>query len=117
MKEIKAYLRPECLDPVVHALEAEGFDAMTVIPVQALGMLADPRELRFSPVLIERYSRSVKIEIICRDDDAERAVDLIARLARTGEAGDGLVAVSSVEHLVKIRTGQSGPEALAGRRP
>ena len=107
MKEIKAFIRPESVDAVLHALEDAGLGDLTLIPVQAMGALMDPEDARFSTEFLERYSRVTKLELICSDEKVERALDLILRLARTGLPGDGVVSVTSVDELIRIRTGRA----------
>jgi len=112
VREIKAFIRPESIDPIVHALEDAGLHALTVIPVQAIGDLIDPSKSRFSPSFFERYSSVFKLEMVCRDTDVEHALNLIVRLGKTGLPGDGIVYVSPVEEVVRIRTGDRGREVL-----
>jgi len=114
MKEIKAFVRPESIDSIVHALEDAGLLALTVIPVQAIGELGDPSRSRFSPSFFERYSNVFKLELVCRETDVEQALDLIVRLGRTGQPGDGIVYVSPVSEVIRIRTGERGGEVLDG---
>jgi nitrogen regulatory protein P-II 1 len=114
MKEIKAFLRPERMDSVVHALDDAGFHAMTVIPVQAIGTLADPQRWHLATLLMKRFSSVYKLELICHDRDVDRALRLIRELGRSGQPGDGAVFVSSIERAVKIRTGEEGVDAIEG---
>lgn len=110
MKEIKAYLRVERLEPVVHALQEAGVEAMTIIHVRSI------REAGDTPVSIEagaHYVEHVKLEIVCEALAVERLVAIVQETARTGAPGDGIVYVSEVERAVKIRTGAEGPEALS----
>ena len=115
MKEIKAYLRPAKVDSVVEALMDAGFSAITLIPVHALGGLADPETLHIAPEYVSRCSGSCKLELVCCAENADRAVRLIQQLGYSGYAGDGMVFVSSIERVVKIRTKVEGPEALEPR--
>lgn len=110
MKEIKAYLRVERLEPVVHALQDAGVERMTVLHVRSL------REAGDAPVSIEagaHFLEHVKLEIVCGAPVAERLVTIVRKAARTGAPGDGIVYVSEVERAVKIRTGAEGREALS----
>ncbi len=119
MKEIKAYLRPTKVDSVVESLTDAGFSAITLIPVHAVGSLADPESLHISSQYVRRCSGICKLELVCRAEDADRAVRLIQELGYSGYAGDGIVFVSGIERAVKIRTKVEGPEALElqGDRP
>ena len=112
MKEIKAYLRPTKVDSVVEALTDAGFQAITLIPVHAVGALADPKSLHISSEYVQRCSGICKLELVCRSEDTSRAVRLIALLGYSGYPGDGMVFVSDVEYAMKIRTKIEGPEAL-----
>ncbi len=112
MKEIKAYIRPEVADRVIHALESLGAKSMTIIPVQAIGELSDARHSHMSTLYIKPYSQIFKLELICRDEDLDRLVSAIRGQAHTGEAGDGIISVYAVERAVKIRTGEEDAAAL-----
>ncbi len=112
MKEIKAYLRPEKVDAVVHALDDAGFHAITVIPVYAIGSLADPRVHKISVLALKSCSNICKLEMICHDEDVQRAVHLITELGRSGYPGDGAIFVSTVDRAIKIRTGEEGVDAV-----
>jgi len=112
MKEIKAYVRVAALNEVVRALEREGFRSMTIIDVSALGGLADPKESTYSLEFVEKYSKMAKIEFVCKDNDAEKAVAIIAKRGCTHQHGDGIVFVSDIERAVKIRTGEEGEDVL-----
>lgn len=115
MKEIKAYIRPQKSDAVVHALDDAGFHAMTVIPVQAMGALSDPEHWNLGSPLMKRCSSVYKLELVCQDEDVDRALHLISELGRSGHPGDGAVFVSDVLHCVKIRTGELGVDAVERR--
>ncbi len=104
MKEIKAYIRPERIDAVVHALEDAGFSNMTIIDVAALGELCDPERVKYSIEFVERHSRIVKLEIVVADVDVDRVVRLIMEHAHTGWAGDGMVYVTPVDAAYRIRS-------------
>lgn len=112
MKEIKAYIRVNMIDKVIHALEGAGVSNMTVIDVKAVWKDLRQEDLLYSLELAERYMNVAKLEIIARDEEASQLVELIAQTARTGRSGDGLIYVSSVEDAVHIRTGARGEEAL-----
>jgi len=114
MKEIKAYVRPVKLGTILHELEVAGARDVTVIRVDAIGVIADPEQdrRRFVRAYAERYSAVAKLEIVCRDEKAEPFVRIIQEHARTGAPGDGRIFVSAIERTVNIRSGQEGPEAL-----
>lgn len=113
MKEIKTFLRPECMDSVVHALLDAGIRTVTVLTVRAVGAKDDddPR-FQIDRTFFAPYRQICKLELVCRDEDVERALHLISSLGRTGEPGDGIVYVSGVDRVLKIRTGEEGPAAV-----
>ena len=112
MKEIKAYVRVTVVNEVVHALEREGFKGMTIIDVSALGNLADPKESKYSLEFVEKYSKMAKIELACKDSDAQKAVDVLKKRGCTHQHGDGIIFVSDITSAVKIRTGEKGDQIL-----
>ncbi|MFQ5657296.1 MAG: P-II family nitrogen regulator [Candidatus Methylomirabilales bacterium] len=112
MKEIKAYIRLNMIDKVIRALEGVGVSNMTVIAVKAVWQDMRPEDLQYSLELAKKYMDVAKLEIVTRDEDTSRLIELIAQAARTGRSGDGLIYVSSVEDAVHIRTGAQGEEAL-----
>jgi nitrogen regulatory protein P-II 1 len=112
MKEIKAYIRPDMTDRVISALEQNGIKGMTVIDVSTLGGWADPEHSRLSIEYCEKYCSSVKIELVCTDDELEKFVNIILDKAHTGRKGDGKIFVSDISEAVSIRRKQRGAEAL-----
>ena len=114
MKEIKAYFRPQFVDSVVDALESAGAKDLTVIRVDAFGPLADAEtdKHRFVHKYREKYSAVVKLELVCRDENAARFADVIRELAHTGQHGDGRIFIGMVDEALNIRTGETGSKAL-----
>ena len=114
MKEIKAYIRPELLETTIKHLEEEGAEDITVIRVDALGALADYEDDRRHIIrkYNEKYSKIAKLEIVCRDEEAERFMKIIQKHAYVGEPGDGRIFLSQVLRAIKIRTGEQDEEAL-----
>ncbi|MGH7893577.1 MAG: P-II family nitrogen regulator [Candidatus Binatia bacterium] len=112
MKEIKAYVRINMLDKVIHGLEAAGFTDMTVLDVRALRRGVPDVDLEYSVELVARYMNVAKLEIVVRDQDVAVATRIICEHARTGTKGDGLVYVSAVEQAIHIRSGASGEAAV-----
>lgn len=105
MKEIKAYLRPHMVDPVVDALETEpGLPGVTVSEVTGFGHAAGGGPVE----LTER----AKLEIVVPDAEVEHVVGVIVQEARTGAPGDGKIFVSDVTGAVRIRTGERGEAAV-----
>ncbi|MDE3100126.1 MAG: P-II family nitrogen regulator [Verrucomicrobiota bacterium] len=114
MKEIKAYFRPACLDSILDVLEEAGATAVTVIRVDALGRLADPENDQHHLVrkYREKYSAVVKLELVCKDEDASRFAEIIREGASTGKPGDGRIFVHNIETAINIRTGVTGESTL-----
>jgi len=113
MKEIKAYIRSEKIEEVILGLKEIGVCGFTVIDVvNAIGPSTIPESKRFSIEYSEECSPMKKLEIICKDRDVDKYVDVIRKKAYTGHRGDGMIFVSPVEICVKIRTGESGEDAL-----
>lgn len=114
MKEIKAYFRPAFIDPVVDALEQAGAADITIIRADAIGRLADveTNQHHFVRKYREKYSAVIKLELVCRDENAQRFVELIRQNAYTGEHGDGRIFISEIAEAINIRTGTKGIEAL-----
>lgn len=112
MKEIKAYVRHHIMaQRVIDALVQDGISGMTVINVEAIGAECDPQNWHISEY-VQMYSRVVKLEIVCTDEEVGRFVRIIKENGHTGFKGDGMVFVSDIERAVSIRTGKEGDEAL-----
>lgn len=105
MKLIKAYIRTNMIDKVVHALEEGGFTDMTVVDVKAIRKGLNPRDLDYSIEIADRYMNVAKLEIVLQDEYVELAKETILMSARTGRKGDGFVYVSAVDEAIHIRTG------------
>lgn len=105
MKEIKAYIRKVKVEEAVHALEKIGVSNMTILDVMEVGEQADPKSLKLSIEIIEKYADVSKLEIVCADDRASLIVKTLREAAYTGSPGDGIIYVTPVEQAIKIRTG------------
>ncbi len=112
MKEIKAYVRKSCVKDVIEALENAGFNCVSLLDVPGLGLLSDPEKRQYSTEIFKSYSIVVKIEIACKNEDADRVVEIIKTQGRTQHPGDGIILVSPVDRAVKIRTGEEGKHIL-----
>lgn len=114
MKEIKAYIRPDALEPVIRELEKAGAKDMTVIRVDAIGGMSDGEADRqhYFRKYYAKYSAVSKLEIVCRDAEAAGFVEIIRSLARTGDPGDGRIFVNEVTDAVNVRSGARGEAAL-----
>jgi len=112
MKKIEAIIRPFKLDDVKEALLEEGIHGLTIIEVRGYGRQKGHKEtFRGSENQIE-FVPKLKIEIVVDDSLAEKAVDAILRTAKTGQVGDGKIFISEITDAIRIRTDESGPDAL-----
>jgi nitrogen regulatory protein P-II 1 len=112
MKRIESVVRPHLLDAVKSALQEAGVTGMTVSEVKGFGRQKGHTETyRGSEYKVE-FLPKVKIDVVVPDAMAEAAVDAVAKAAKTGKFGDGKVFVSSLEQVVRIRTGEQGEQAL-----
>ena len=112
MKEIKAYIRPDRVDDVILALEEKGVQGMTVIDVYALAEWTDPRRTVYSSKYVEKYGKTVKLELICRESEIETLIEAIRTAACTGHPGDGKIFIADIYEAVSIRTGKRGYDAI-----
>ncbi len=112
MKKVEAIIRPEKLEEVKNALEKAGFIGMTVTEVKGRGrqkgIEQQWRGRRYRVDLLPK----VKIEMVVRDEDVDKVIDIILEKARTGSIGDGKIFVSSVEEVIRVRTGEKGEKAI-----
>lgn len=105
MKKIISYIRQEKADIVIEKLEEAGVKGMTLLDANALAEWADKKAFSFSIEYVQKYSKVVKIELICNNEDSDKLVKIISKYARTGNSGDGWIFVSPVEQAVRIKTG------------
>ncbi len=105
MKKIIAYIRKEKADIVIEKLEEAGVKGMTLLDANALAEWADKDAFSFSIEYVQKYSKVVKIELVCNDENSDKLVDVIATNAKTGRSGDGWIFVSPVDKAVRIKTG------------
>lgn len=112
MKKIEAIIRPFKLDEVKEALTEEGIRGMTISEVRGYGRQKGHTETyRGSEYRIE-FVPKIKIEIVVDNDKAERVIDAILKTAKTGQVGDGKIFISDISDVIRIRTEESGKEAL-----
>lgn len=112
MKMITAVIKPFKLDEVREALSAIGVQGMTVTEVRGFGRQKGHVELYHGAEYVIEFMPKLKLEMAIPDDLADRAIEAIENSARTGKIGDGKIFVFSLEHVLRIRTGESGEEAL-----
>lgn len=115
MREIKAYIRPERADDVIHALHDAGITYVTVTHVRSMGrpgVGVDPKHRELSLESGTWYTDMVKLEVVCAESELDRLLHTVRTAGRTGQPGDGIVFVYAVDRVLRIRTGQEGREAL-----
>ena len=112
MKQITAIVKPFKLEEVREALAEIGVSGLTVIEVKGFGRQKGHTELYRGAEYVVDFLPKVKLEIVIADDMVERAVEAIRKAAHTGRIGDGKIFVSSVEEAIRIRTGETGSEAI-----
>lgn len=112
MKKIEAIIRPFKLDEVREALLEEGIRGLTISEVRGYGRQKGHTEVyRGSEYQIE-FVPKIKIETVVDDALLDKTLDAIVRTAKTGQVGDGKIFISTVDDAIRIRTDESGPEAL-----
>ncbi|MCC7039217.1 MAG: P-II family nitrogen regulator [Burkholderiales bacterium] len=112
MKKIEAVIKPFKLDEVREALSELGVTGLTVTEVKGFGRQKGHTELYRGAEYVVDFLPKVKVEVVVPGDLVERAIEAIVKAARTGKIGDGKIFVTSVEHVVRIRTGESGEAAI-----
>ena len=112
MKKIEAIIKPFKLEEVRDALNELGIDGMTVSEVKGFGRQKGQTEIYRGAEYLVSFLPKVKVEIVVDDSQVERAIEAIQKAAHTGKIGDGKIFVTSVEQVVRIRTGESGEAAV-----
>ena len=112
MKKIEAIIKPFKLDEVKEALHNLGLAGMTVVEAKGFGRQKGHTELYRGAEYVVDFLPKVKIEIVMDDQLVERAIEAIQKAAETGRIGDGKIFISSVEEVVRIRTGERGSDAI-----
>ena len=112
MKKIEAIIKPFKLDEVKDALHDIGLQGMTVSEVKGFGRQKGHTELYRGAEYVVDFLPKVKIELVLDDGLVERAIETIRQAAQTGRIGDGKIFVTPVENAIRIRTGESGSEAI-----
>ena len=112
MKKIEAVIKPFKLDEVKEALQEIGVQGMTVIEAKGFGRQKGQTELYRGAEYVVDFLPKIKIEVVVSDDQVARAVEAVQNAARTGRIGDGKIFVSEVSEVIRIRTGETGPNAI-----
>jgi nitrogen regulatory protein P-II 1 len=112
MKKIEAIIKPFKLDEVKEALQEVGVQGITVIEAKGFGRQKGHTELYRGAEYVVDFLPKVKLEIVVPEPMVEKAVEAIKTAAHTGRIGDGKIFVSAVEEVIRIRTGETGPDAV-----
>ena len=112
MKLITAILKPFKLDDVREALSDIGVKGVTVTEVKGFGRQKGHTELYRGAEYVVDFLPKVKIDIAVRDEMVEQVIEAITRVASTGKIGDGKIFVSNLEQVIRIRTGETGADAV-----
>ena len=112
MRKIEAIIKPFKLDEVKEALQEVGVQGITVIEAKGFGRQKGHTELYRGAEYVVDFLPKVKLEIVISDHMVEKAVEAIKNAAMTGRIGDGKIFVSPVEEVIRIRTGETGADAV-----
>jgi nitrogen regulatory protein PII len=112
MKKVEAIIKPFKLDEVKAALSKIGVQGMTLSEVKGFGRQKGHTELYRGAEYVVDFIPKVKLEVVVQDDQVKSVVDAIEKSAKTGKIGDGKIFVTGIDDIVRIRTGERGPEAI-----
>ena len=112
MKKIEAIIRPHKLEEVREALTEAGFKGMTVVEVKGFGRQKGHTEVYRGSEYNIGFVPKVKFEIVVADKLLETAINIILKISKTGEIGDGKLFVSTIDEAIRVRTNESGESAL-----
>jgi nitrogen regulatory protein P-II 1 len=112
MKKIEAIIKPFKLDEVKEALQEIGLQGITVIEAKGFGRQKGHTELYRGAEYVVDFLPKVKLEVVLADDMLGKALDAIQKAAKTGRIGDGKIFISNVEEAIRIRTGETGADAI-----
>ena len=112
MKKIEAIIKPFKLEEVKEALSSIGIQGLTVSEVKGFGRQRGHTELYRGAEYVVEFLPKVKIELVISDDDVDRAVEAITSSAKTGRIGDGKIFVFDLNQAIRIRTGETGDQAV-----
>lgn len=112
MKKVEAIIKPFKLDEVREALSAIGINGLTVTEVKGFGRQKGHTELYRGAEYVVDFLPKIKLELVVGDELVEGAIEAIIKAAHTGKIGDGKIFVSSIEQVIRIRTGETGESAV-----
>ena len=112
MKKIEAIIKPFKLDEVKEALQEVGIQGITVLEAKGFGRQKGHTELYRGAEYVIDFLPKVKLEVVLEDNNVERAVEALKTAAETGRIGDGKIFISTVNEVIRIRTGEIGTDAI-----
>jgi len=112
MKKIEAIIKPFKLDEVKEALQEVGLQGITVTEAKGFGRQKGHTELYRGAEYVVDFLPKVKVEVVLSDETVDAAIEAIRNAAQTGRIGDGKIFVSNVEEVIRIRTGETGNDAI-----
>ena len=112
MKKVEAIIKPFKLDEVKDALAEVGIQGMTVTEVKGFGRTGGKKEVYRGSAYVVDFVPKVKVEIIVPNDSVQQVVTVITEAARTGKIGDGKIFITSIDEVIRIRTGETGEDAI-----
>jgi nitrogen regulatory protein P-II 1 len=112
MKKVDAIIKPFKLDDVREALSAVGITGMTATEVKGFGRQKGHTELYRGAEYVVDFLPKIKVELVLQDDQVDGCIEAITHAARTGKIGDGKIFVTTVERVVRIRTGEENEAAI-----
>ena len=112
MKKVEAIIKPFKLDEVKEGLSEIGIHGMTVTEIKGFGRTGGKKEVYRGSAYVVDFVPKVRIEIIVAEDDVRQVVNTIMEAARTGRIGDGKIFVTPVDEVIRIRTGETGEDAI-----
>lgn len=112
MKKIQAIIRHYKLEEVKNAISEMGISGMTVSEVRGFGRQRGHKETYRGNEYIVDFLPKVKLEIVVQDDMVRQTIETITQVARTGQIGDGKIFITDLDEVIRIRTGETGPEAV-----
>ncbi len=112
MKKIEAIVRPHVVDDIREALQEAGFRGMTMIEVKGFGRQKGHTEVYRGAEYQVDFLPKVKLEIVVADARLEKAISIIINCAKSGKVGDGKIFISQVDEAIRVRTEETGEEAL-----
>jgi nitrogen regulatory protein P-II 1 len=112
MKKVEAIIKPFKLDEVKDALSEVGVQGMTVTEVKGFGRTGGKKEVYRGSAYVVDFVPKVKLEVVVADSQTQSVIDAIEKSAKTGRIGDGKIFVTTIDQAVRIRTGETGDDAI-----